>query len=203
MISLYTVFGLEENSPESELDDAYAVMKARLNSLLNTIAENEPITEFQAKKVLRSLENAYSTLKNPDLKRIYQGQRDSFDEKEITDTHPRLGQLCVTSGIITMDQLKEAVDAQVKSGMALGEVLQDMQFITQAELDGLLLGQQMIDAPSGVSDPIAERLVALNLISEDMALIAQIEGKSTGRSLKEIMRRHAWIDSAVLDAVLQ
>jgi hypothetical protein len=202
VISLYAVFGLPENAPADDVEQAYVALKAKLEEVANESTELNSALDKQTKKVLSVIENAHNTLKSPDLKRLYQSQRDSIDQKEITETHPRLGQLCVTSGIITMAQLMEAVDCQIKTGMALGEVLQDMQFITQAELDGLLLGQQMIDAPSGVTDPIASRLISLNLISEDMALIAQIEGKSTGRSVKEIMGRHEWVDSAILDAVL-
>jgi hypothetical protein len=77
-----------------------------------------------------------------------------------------------------------------------------MQFITQHELDGLLLGQQMIDTPSGVTDPIALRLVSLGLITEDMALIAQMESKSTGLAIKEVMSRHGWVEASILNAVL-
>ena len=202
MTSLYAIFDLPENATDSQVDSAYIALRKKLDEVEREAQGLNPTLEKQAKKTLQAIENAHDTLLNPELKKQYLHQRNLIEQQEITDAHPRLGQLCVTSGIITMAQLKEAVDYQVKSGMALGEVLQDMQFITQAELDGLLIGQQMIDAPSGVNDPTALRLVALNLISEDMALIAQIEGKSTGRSFNDIMRRHGWVDLAILDAVL-
>ena len=202
MFSLYAALGLAENSRDQDVDTAYSNLKAKLETVASQFAASDPFIARSAKNILAAIEKAYRTLTNPELKRIYQIQQATLDRADISDTHPRLGQLCVTSGIITMDQLKEAVDAQVRSGAALGEILQDMQFITQAELDGLLLGQQMIDAPSGVLDPVASRLVSLGLITEDMALIAQIEAKSTSASIKNIMRRHSWVPAPILDAVL-
>lgn len=200
MQSLYAIFDLPENSPDGHLHAAYTLIKTRLEE---ASVEADVTCSRKIKRLIQTIDSAYKTLLDPDLKRVYQDKLDAAKTADISETHPRLGQLCVTSGIITMEQLGEAVEQQIKTGMALGEVLQDMQFITQAELDGLLIGQQMIDAPSGVSDPVAARLVALNLITEDMALIAQIEAKSTGRSFKEIMRRHDWVEESILNAVLQ
>lgn len=200
MQSLYAIFDLPENSPDGHLHAAYTLIKARLEE---ASVDADVTCSRKIKRLIQTIDSAYNTLLEPDLKRVYQDKLDLAKTADITETHPRLGQLCVTSGIITMEQLGEAVEQQLKTGMPLGEVLQDMQFITQAELDGLLIGQQLIDAPSGVSDPVAARLVALNLITEDMALIAQIEAKSTGRSFKEIMRRHDWVEESILNAVLQ
>ena len=200
VFSLYAVFGLAENSSDQAIEHSYIVLKKKLETA-PTGGDTSQV-EKQRTKVLLVLEKAYKILKNPAAKKSYQNQRDTASNDVISDTHPRLGQLCVTSGIITVEQLAEAVDSQVQSGMALGEVLQDMQFITQHELDGLLLGQQMIDTPSGVTDPIALRLVSLGLITEDMALIAQMESKSTGLAIKEVMSRHGWVEASILNAVL-
>jgi hypothetical protein len=198
VFSLYAVFGLAENSSEQAVEHSYNFLKKKLEAA----GGDNPVAEKQKAKVLLVLEKSYKVLKNPAAKKAYQNQRDTASTEVISDTHPRLGQLCVTSGIITVEQLAEAVDSQIQSGMALGEVLQDMQFITQHELDGLLMGQQLIDSPSAVTDPTAMRLVSLGLISEDMGLIAQMESKSTSRAIKEIMSRHGWVDPSILNAVL-
>ena len=197
MFSLYAVFGLSENSSEQAVEHSYNVLKKKLEA-----GSDNLVAEKQRSKVLLVLEKAYRVLKNPAAKKSYQNQRDTASTEVISDTHPRLGQLCVSSGIITVEQLAEAVDSQIQSGMALGEVLQDMQFITQHELDGLLMGQQLIDSPSAVTDPTAMRLVSLGLITEDMGLIAQMESKSTSLAIKEVMSRHGWVDPSILNAVL-
>ncbi len=202
MFSLYGVFGLAENSSDQAVEHSYESLRKKLELSSSALGGDTQLAEKQRAKVLLVLEKAYKVLKNPAAKKSYQNQRDTASSDVISDTHPRLGQLCVTSGIITVEQLAEAVDNQIQSGMALGEVLQDMQFITQNELDGLLLGQQMIDTPSGVTDSTALRLVSLGLITEDMALIAQMESKSTGLAIKEVMRRHGWVEPSILNAVL-
>jgi hypothetical protein len=139
VFSLYAVFGLSENSSEQAVEHSYNLLKKKLEAATTAGGDNQ-LAEKQKAKVLLVLEKSYKVLKNPAAKKSYQNQRDTASSEVISDTHPRLGQLCVTSGIITVEQLAEAVDNQIQSGMALGEVLQDMQFITQHELDGLLMG---------------------------------------------------------------
>jgi len=116
-------------------------------------------------------------------------------------TKPRLGQLCVASGMISMEQLQEAVEAQVKDKLPLGEILQAKRFISQAELDGLLLGQEIIDVPSACTDPFGKRLILLDLASEEMVLIAQMEQKAMGASVGELVARHGWVAPEILRAL--
>jgi len=199
VLSLFAVLDVQEDAPEDVVNEAYHGLKKKLEKLL---VSNLPAVTKQARKALQSVEQAHNTLLNPELRKLYKAQYHSMEQGVAEYTHPRLGQLCVTSGILTIDQLKEAVEQQLRSGLALGEVLQEMQFISQAELDGLLIGQQMIDAPSAVSNPVALRLVSLNLLTEDMALIAQMEHRAQDRSVKEIVERHKWVEQAVLDTIL-
>ncbi len=199
MLSLFAVLDVEEDAPEPVVNEAYGKLKAKLEKLL---LNSTPAVTRQAKRALQCVEQAHNTLLNPELRKLYKAQYDSLAQGSDEYTHPRLGQLCVTSGILTIDQLREAVEQQLRTAMPLGEVLQEMQFISQAELDGLLLGQQMIDAPSAVSDPVALRLVSLNLLTEDMALIAQMERRTQDRPVKEIIERHKWVEQLVLDTIL-
>jgi predicted nuclease with TOPRIM domain len=199
LISLYTVLGLKENAVDEEIEAAYKQLKSNLDS--QGIQTNEKLRQ-QAEKCLQSIEHAHQTLKDVELKRSYLRQKESDREADITETHPRLGQLCVASGMITIEQLTEAVKSQLASGLQLGEVLQQKQFISQAELDGLLLGQQMIDTPSSVTEQEAARLISLGLITEDMGLIVQMQARTQGTSTRELVARHSWVDKLVLDAVL-
>jgi predicted nuclease with TOPRIM domain len=199
LISLYTVLGLRENASDEEIEAAYRKLKTNLDS--QSIQMDERLRE-QAEKCLQSIENAHQILNDVEQRRSYLRQKESDRVAEITETHPRLGQLCVASGMITIDQLTEAVKSQLTSGLQLGEVLQQKQFISQAELDGLLLGQQMIDTPSAVTEPEAARLISLGLITEDMGLIVQMLARTQGTSTRELVARQSWVDKLVLDAVL-
>jgi hypothetical protein len=199
LISLYTVLGLRENASDEEIEAAYRKLKTNLDS--QSIQMDERLRE-QAEKCLQSIENAHQILNDVEQRRSYLRQKESDRVAEITETHPRLGQLCVASGMITIDQLTEAVKSQLTSGLQLGEVLQQKQFISQAELDGLLLGQQMIDTPSAVTEPEAARLISLGLITEDMGLIVQMLARTQGTSTRELVARQNWVDKLVLDAVL-
>ena len=148
----------------------------------------------QANICLLAIEKAHSTLISSELRAKYTEQRSEYLKGEKRgDTRPRIGQLCVASGMISMEQLSEAVEAQIKSGMPLGEVLQEKRFISAAELDGLLLGQEIIDVPSAVTEPTAVRLISLGLLTEDMGLIAQMEHRSQAVPLSDVVVRHNWV----------
>ncbi|HEY9777083.1 MAG TPA: hypothetical protein V6C81_25175 [Planktothrix sp.] len=196
MISLYSVLGLEENSASTEVETAHA----RLVQAFKSAQFSEGTTAHeQAGKCVRSIENAFQTLKTPELRRLYVEQRSEYLKGEKRgDTRPRLGQLCVASGMISMEQLREAVEEQIKNGMQLGEVLIQKKFISAAQLDGLLLGQEMIDVPSAVTEPTAVKLISLGLLTEDMGLIAQMEHRSLVLPIADIVARHGWVERDVL-----
>lgn len=196
MMSLFSVLGLQENASTPEVEAAFKKLTNELNS--PAIKAGTPAHE-QAQKCLVAIENAHNTLTNPDLRALYIEQRSEYLKGEKRgDTRPRLGQLCVASGMISMDQLREAVQEQIKTGMPLGEVLQDKRFISAAELDGLLLGQEMIDVPSAVTEPMAVRLISLGLLTEDMGLIAQMEHRAQAMPISDIVIRHDWVDPQIL-----
>lgn len=156
----------------------------------------------QANICLLAIEKAHSTLISSELRAKYTEQRSEYLKGEKRgDTRPRIGQLCVASGMISMEQLSEAVEAQIKSGMPLGEVLQEKRFISAAELDGLLLGQEIIDVPSAVTEPTAVRLISLGLLTEDMGLIAQMEHRSQAVPLSDVVVRHNWVDPKILKII--
>jgi hypothetical protein len=196
MISLYSVLGVQESASDVEIESAYSSLSQDLRAC--GLSKGSRGYD-QAQKCLEAVEKAHKTLITPKLRKLYSEQRTEYLKSEkIGDTRPRLGQLCVASGMISMDQLREAVDEQVKSGMPLGEVLQGKKFISAAELDGLLLGQQMIDIPSAVAEPMAVRLISLGLISEDMGLIAQMEHRAQALPISVIVARHGWIEPEIL-----
>ncbi len=199
MISLFSVLGLQENAA---LDDVEAAYKSLCAELKAPGIEQGTKAHDQAKICLQAIEKAHSTLTSSALRAKYTEQRSEYLKGEKRgDTRPRIGQLCVASGMISMEQLTEAVESQIKSGMPLGEVLQEKRFISAAELDGLLLGQEIIDVPSAVTEPTAVRLISLGLLTEDMGLIAQMEHRSQAVPLSDVVVRHNWVDPKILKII--
>lgn len=113
----------------------------------------------------------------------------------------RLGQLCLASGMITREQLQEAVQEQQRGDRQLGEILLEKQFISQEELDGLLIGQELIAPDEEVSDALALQLMALGLVAEDLMIIALIEQRFATGSIGDTLVRHGWIEADILAAL--
>lgn len=191
-ISPFAILGVDENAPIADAEAAFD----RLTSSLNELKDDE-VNGDSARKALAKISAAISQIKNSSP-RLSTG---SGTESEHSFTHPRLGQICVASGLISMDQLSEAVEEQIATGMPLGEVLQDKQFLSPIQLEGLLLGQEMIDIPSQCTDPDGRRLVALDVVSEDMVLIAQMEQKSLNQSIIALLERRGWVNERLTHAL--
>ncbi len=192
-ISPYAILGLEEGTAVS---DAEAVFR-RISSSLNELKDDNENGAL-AIKALEKLADALAQIKDT-------GGKVSAGSGEIKSdfnyTHPRLGQICVASGLISMEQLSEAVEEQITTGLPLGEVLQDKQFLSPIQLEGLLLGQEMIDIPSQCTDADGRRLVALDIVSEDMVLIAQMEQKSLNQPIVALLERHGWVNERLTHAL--
>jgi hypothetical protein len=58
-----------------------------------------------------------------------------------TATKRRLGDICVERGLITEEQLRQALVQQGESGTKLGEVLVDLGFVTRVGLAGVIREQ--------------------------------------------------------------
>lgn len=197
--SPYDILGISPEATSTEVEAAY---KKLADSLSPSNFAAEPRAQAQAQRALDKLSEAYNKIRDPDFRaRFSKENNDDTSGTSSRDCRPRLGQICVASGLITMEQLKEAVEEQVNTGMPLGEVLQDKQFISPIQLEGLLLGQEMIDVSSKCEDPDGQRLIDLDLISNDMVLIAQMEQKSLGQPLVNLLVRRGWIDEKILKAL--
>ncbi len=61
---------------------------------------------------------------------------------------PLLGQLLLASGVVTPDQLREALCRQQESGQLLGELLVEMGALTPAQLEWALQEQKRLEEGS-------------------------------------------------------
>ncbi len=198
MYNPYLVLGLPENASDLDIEKAYSSLSWRLSP------DSFPpgIAREQASRCLKVIEAAHAVLKdNKELLASYLGEFNKTPE-EIESMHPRLGQMCVASGMISMQQLQEAVQEQLRTGLPLGEILENKQFLSHQQLEGLLMGQDLIDVDGEANDPLAQRLIALNLATIDMILIAKMELKWNDQvSLDDICVRYGWIAKEVADAL--
>jgi len=194
---LFLLLGLPESASVEAVKSAYKTLMDGLDE--KHFAKKSAAAE-QAGKCRKVVESAY---KKASASGFSQDDKEDLLSSEGTgqQTKPRLGQLCVASGMISMEQLQEAVEAQVKERLPLGEILQAKRFISQAELDGLLLGQEIIDVQSACTDPFGKRLILLDLATEEMILIAQMEQKAMGASVGERVARHGWVAPEILRAL--
>ena len=197
MKSLYLVLGVDENASPEIIEKSFADLRKVLAA--SDFQDNEKYRE-QARQCLDAFEMAYRILSDPDLRQKHNDEIQGEKENPVRETQkPRIGQLCVASGIITVEQLEEAVDNQIETGLPLGEVLENMHFLSRAELEGLLLGQDLIDLDDNWTDPLAKRMLALDLVNEDMLLVAQMETRAQGASLQQAIERRGWVSPKLLD----
>lgn len=198
MDNLYSVLGLAEDAPIEQVKAAHDRL-VKVFATQSFLAGSAQHSEVET--CLESLRKACQTLADPDARRVYALKASEHVQQPQNETHPRIGQLCVASRMISADQLREAVETQVKTKLPLGEILLQKQFISAAQLEGLLLGQEMIDIAAVVQDTMAVVLTSLGLISEDMALVAQMEMRSQGIRFKDVVASHGWVTPEVLDLV--
>ncbi len=197
MYSLYTVLGLDENACDEAVNAAYSHLRHQLAAL-----QLEPCSlgGAQAAQCLAAVEQSYQTLSNPERLSEYQhAWKLWLNDVEATEMQPKLGQLCVAAGIITLDDLNNAIESQTKLDLPIGQIMQENLLITQAELDGLLLGQQLITLPVDLPHRIGQRLIALGLVTEDMVRIALIEQRTFDKELAELLIGHGWLDPDVFN----
>jgi hypothetical protein len=197
--SLYTVLGVPENSETSEVEKAYRSLRSRLRTI---DFEPDTLGYEQCKLALDAIDQAYTTLTDPFRLRNYQAQWREYCRSE-DQIQPKLGQLCVAAGVISFEELEHAVETQSKLDLPLGQILQEKRLITQSELDGLLLGQQLINLPAESPHSIGQRLISLGLVNEDMVRIALIEQRTFDRRLGELLTAHGWVDKQVLETIVQ
>ena len=80
--------------------------------------------------------------------------------------HRPLGQILITKGILSEDQLRIALLEQMKSNQPVGKLLVSLGFVSEATLRDALsesLGKQSIDLSSAIIDPSALTLVPRDL----------------------------------------
>lgn len=182
------VLGVESDASISDIEEAARKLKERLTGL----------NDQGARKALKSVEGALGALRA--------GRQVTASGQERLNSRLRLGQLCLASGMISIEQLAEAMELQkqsVDADIPLGEILQERQFISQEELDGVLIAQDLITGVEECSDQEALRLLAMELLTEEMVAISLLEKRFASSSLSEVLARRGWLSKELFEAIFK
>jgi hypothetical protein len=197
----FLILGIDESASPDQIDEAFKYLSSNLHP---TIFPSGSPAEAQAQVCRQRIVSAYQTLRDT-------GARERAREQALADLakgfnpddfKPFLGHICVAAGIITLDDLLEAIDKQGDIDLPLGQILQEKQLLSQTELDGLLMGQRLFGAPNRPPDPLTLRLIALGLVTKDMVKIVLIDQRTAyGTTLPQLLVKRGWIDERVVKVI--
>ncbi len=71
------------------------------------------------------------------------------------------------------------------------------------ELDGVLIAQDLITGVEECSDQEALRLLAMELLTEEMVAISLLEKRFASSSLSEVLARRGWLSKELYEAIFQ
>jgi hypothetical protein len=98
-----------------------------------------------------------------------------------------LGQLLVQSGHISSEQLDQAIVEQLRSGERIGDTFLRLGFITQKQLNGLLVFQQNQDASHHSPLRLGELLVSTGQIARAQLEDALLKQKQSNKNIGEVL----------------
>jgi type IV pilus assembly protein PilB len=93
----------------------------------------------------------------------------------------KLGEMLVDAGVLTLEQLQEALEAQRETGKRLGEVVIDLQLSTEEEVQDVLASQLGIEKVNLYEERVdAEvcRLISSDMITRHQAMPIRQEGNN-------------------------
>lgn len=189
----YCILGIKSGASHLEVEAAY-------QRLIKEFAEEKfmdsPQEWVQAQQAYMAIESAYQQIIQAESDQEHPTCRES--EGDIAGIPPKLGQMLVAAGIITLGQLEEAIRKQDTIDLPLGEILKSSSLITQMELDTFLLNQKQIRLPPDSPYLIGQRLIGLGLVTEDMVRIALVEQRTAKKPLGQILVERGWLADDIL-----
>jgi hypothetical protein len=195
----YCVLGLKAGASGNQVEEAF-------NRLIKTFDEEKfmdtPQSWVQAQQACMCIENAYKRIAEGDTEEVLEECQESEAEADGL-VHPKLGQMLVAAGLISLEQLEEAISKQKSVDLKIGEILKGMNLVTQMELDSFLLNQSLIKLPLGSPYHFGKRLIGLGLVTEDMVRIALVEQRTSQLSLGRILVNRHWLAEDVLQALME
>lgn len=193
-------------------------MRKRL-SLLMGLPDNASPSEMrkQYQRIMTAMLSAESELKDGSTNR-YAVAREKISEQyervrahtsHAAETHTTstngvlLGEILVEAGIISREQLDDALMAQCRTQppLPLGRILVSRKLITWEQLAYFLKLQDLIQLSPTAPQRMTRQFVELGLVSRAELEMAEVDCETTGCSLGHILIRRGWIKASVISAL--
>jgi curved DNA-binding protein CbpA len=195
--SMFLVLGIAESASEVQIDEAFRYLSKNLNPA--NFPSDSPASR-QSTACMAKIVPAYQTVRDPNQRDLARATAIAESGRPFNpeDMKPFLGHICVAAGIISIEELGEAVSQQSDIDLPLGQILQERRLLSQTELEGLLMGQRLYGAPAKPPDPISRRLMALTAVSRDMVKIAMIDQRTNFMSsIPDLLVKRGWLDPEI------
>ncbi len=191
---IHLMLGLSDSSSLLEVKKAYAQM---LKALYSTDLAKSKVGLQRLKDVRQRIQTALDH-----LTQLHQVA--SSDTNVPQWVRPKLGQMLVASGLLTLEQLDAALEIQrnTKSHhIFIGEILVGSGYITNKQLAHYLKHQELLRLPPDHQERWGQRLVQLGLVTDDQLKVALIDQHNKGVTLREAMINRGWLTADVLDRI--
>lgn len=195
----FLILGIDPTADESAVETAFQNLSEKFKASLFI---DDPESLIHRNLAMSHFRDAHRALLDPDFRKKHAEEVQSAPEPYTAeDLKPFLGHVCVAAGIISLDELIEAIIKQTDIDLPLGQILQERRLLSQTELDGMLMGQKLYGAPNRLLEPLTKRLLALGMVSLDMVKIVLIDQRTSNGSLAELMAKRGWISPIMLEAL--
>lgn len=191
---IHLMLGLSESSSLLEVRKAYAQM---LRALYSTDLAKSKTGLARLKDVRQRIQSAIDNL-------TQMHNEDSKTPDKAQWVRPKLGQMLVASGMLTIDQLDAALEIQRNTQshhIFIGEILVHSGYITNKQLTHYLKQQELLRLPPDHQERWGQRLVQLGLVTEDQLNIALIDQHNKTCTLREALINRGWLTADVLDRI--
>lgn len=198
--NLYLLLALPEDATWGQVNQAYNSLMEKFSSEDESGSALSNPLETAAKR----LESAWQQALRTGTRKMLSGQQSEDATSSESFCRPKLGQLLVASGLLTLDELDSLLEIQRNAGASrvpLGELLVNTEFLTVQQLDYYLRMQSMLALPADNPSRWGQRLVALGLIDEDKLKVALIEQRTTGCTLRQALINRGWLSEELLDRI--
>jgi len=114
-----------------------------------------------------------------------------------------LGEILVEAGIISREQLDDALMAQCRTQppLPLGRILVSRKLITWEQLAYFLKLQDLLQLSPTAPQRMTRQFVELGLVSRAELEMAEVDCETTGCSLGHILIRRGWVKASVISAL--
>ncbi|MBY0357792.1 MAG: hypothetical protein K2W82_07305 [Candidatus Obscuribacterales bacterium] len=183
----YCILGVKRTTRPEQVKETYLRL---VEALDETNFVHSPQAWVQASQALQEIEHAYERILN----------KDGEDEQYYSPPPfwPKLGQILVAAGKLTLADLNEIMGEQERTGKRFGRILIERSLLSEQELEIFLVSQGTIEMPDDDTYRFARRLIGLGVIPEDMAYAAIIEHARHGKSLGDILVERGWLSDDIL-----